>query len=79
MKATFFLTVAAVLIASVSAQAGPGQQQSDHHHGGQRPAVIQEAGGIGLEGRVSGILNNLLKAGLLADDSEGYGVNQDAF
>ncbi|KAI8365308.1 uncharacterized protein BYT42DRAFT_618688 [Radiomyces spectabilis] len=79
MKATFFLTVAAVFVAAASAQAGPGQQESHHHHGGQHPAIIQEAGGVGIEGRVSGLLNNLLKGGLLADASQGHHVGQDAF
>ncbi|KAI8365305.1 uncharacterized protein BYT42DRAFT_618685 [Radiomyces spectabilis] len=65
MKVTFFLTVAAVLVAAVSA--------------GGRAGVDQEMGGIGNEGRVSGLLNNLLKGGLLADASEGYGARQDAF
>ncbi|KAI8365301.1 uncharacterized protein BYT42DRAFT_618681 [Radiomyces spectabilis] len=68
MKATFFLTVAAVLVAAVSATGG--------HH---RSEVDQEVGGVGNEGRVSGILNNLLKGGLLADASQDHHVSQDAY
>ncbi|KAI8365299.1 uncharacterized protein BYT42DRAFT_618679 [Radiomyces spectabilis] len=75
MKATFFLTVAAVLVAAASAQSGSNQHASGGHHAGIR----QEAGGVGNELRVSGILNNLLKGGLLADASEGHHVRQDAF
>ncbi|KAI8365296.1 uncharacterized protein BYT42DRAFT_159261 [Radiomyces spectabilis] len=70
MKATFFLAVSAVFAAAVSA-AGAG--------GGKRIDVDQEMGGAGNEGRVSGLLNNLLKGGLLADASKGYGLSQDAF
>ncbi|KAI8365306.1 uncharacterized protein BYT42DRAFT_618686 [Radiomyces spectabilis] len=66
MKTTFFLTVAAVFVAAVSA-------------GGHRSGVDQEVGGVGNEGRVSGLLNNVLKAGLLADASEDHHVSQDAF
>ncbi|KAI8365303.1 uncharacterized protein BYT42DRAFT_618683 [Radiomyces spectabilis] len=66
MKATFFLAVAAVLVAAVSA-------------GGHRSNVDQEAHGVGNEGRVSGILNNLLKGGLLADASQDHHVSQDAY
>ncbi|KAI8365307.1 uncharacterized protein BYT42DRAFT_618687 [Radiomyces spectabilis] len=66
MKATFFVALAAVFVATVSAA-------------GHRSGVDQETNGVGNEGRVSGILNNLLKGGLLADSSKGYGVRQDAF
>ncbi|KAI8365298.1 uncharacterized protein BYT42DRAFT_618678 [Radiomyces spectabilis] len=75
MKATFFLTVAAVLVAAVSAQSGSHQ----HANGGHRADINQEVNGVGLEGRVSGLLNNLLKGGLLADASQGHHVGQDAF
>ncbi|KAI8365310.1 uncharacterized protein BYT42DRAFT_618690 [Radiomyces spectabilis] len=72
MKATFFVTVAAMFVAAVSAAGAGGG-------GGKRLDVDQEMGGVANEGRVSGILNNALKAGLLADSSEGYGLSQDAF
>ncbi|KAI8365297.1 uncharacterized protein BYT42DRAFT_618677 [Radiomyces spectabilis] len=72
MKATFFVTIAAMFVAAVSAAGAGGG-------GGKRIDVDQGLGGVGSEGRVSGLLNNVLKGGLLADASEGYGVSQDAF
>ncbi|KAI8365295.1 uncharacterized protein BYT42DRAFT_618675 [Radiomyces spectabilis] len=69
MKSILFLTVAAVFVATVSA-AGKG---------GSRIDVDQELGGFGNEGHVSGLLNNLLKGGLLADASKGSGGYQEGF
>ncbi|KAI8365293.1 uncharacterized protein BYT42DRAFT_618673 [Radiomyces spectabilis] len=71
MKATFFIAVVAVCVATVSAAGG--------QDGGKRIDTDQKLGGIGNEGRVSGLVNNLLKAGILADDSKDFGDYQDAF
>ncbi|KAI8377497.1 uncharacterized protein BYT42DRAFT_614176 [Radiomyces spectabilis] len=66
---TCIFAIVALFAAAVSAV--PGQ----HHKGS---SIQQDAGGIGNEGRVEGALNNLLKAGILSDNSRVAGTDQDA-
>ncbi|KAI8365294.1 uncharacterized protein BYT42DRAFT_649218 [Radiomyces spectabilis] len=67
MKATFFLAIAAVFVATAFAS----------HDDDIR--VHQEINGVGGRGRVSGVLNGLLGGGILSDNSRDTYINQDAF
>ncbi|KAI8365304.1 uncharacterized protein BYT42DRAFT_649219 [Radiomyces spectabilis] len=70
MKATFFLTVAAVFVAVVSATCDHGDNHSSD--------IVQEINGVGNEGRTSGVLNNAIQGGILADNSQSTHIVQDA-
>ncbi|KAI8388082.1 uncharacterized protein BYT42DRAFT_611159 [Radiomyces spectabilis] len=59
MKAAFVLALFAAVFAVSSAA------NSGHHKEGE-----QSAGNLGNEGRVVGALNNLLKGGILSDNSQ---------
>ncbi|KAI8365315.1 uncharacterized protein BYT42DRAFT_618695 [Radiomyces spectabilis] len=66
MKFSIIIATIAVFVATVSAGAAKGAniQQGSHD--------------LGNEGRVEGLLNNALKAGILSDNSEVVGTNQHA-